>query len=118
MGAPNVVRGGSHSGNVSALDLVREGLLDILSSDYVPASPLQAAFSLVAHGEVSLPEASRLLSANAAQAIGLDERSEIAIGKRADVVRVHGHEPAATNGATPTPVPIVRGVWRTGTGVA
>ena len=46
MGAPNVVRGGSHSGNIAAVDLAREGLLDILSSDYIPSSLLMAALKL------------------------------------------------------------------------
>ena len=49
MGAPNVVRGGSHSGNIAAIDLAREGLLDILSSDYIPSSLLMAALQLPQH---------------------------------------------------------------------
>ncbi|WP_203135577.1 alpha-D-ribose 1-methylphosphonate 5-triphosphate diphosphatase [Microbacterium sp. JZ31] len=119
MGAPNIVRGGSHSGNVAASDLLSLGLLDILSSDYVPASPLQAAFLLFARGGVSLPEASKLISANPARAVGLDDRGAIEPGKRADVIRVHAYDEAPTEqhplGA---PVPIVRGVWREGTRVA
>ena len=73
MGAPNVVRGGSHSGNVSARTLAEDGLLDILSSDYIPFSLIQSAFFL---GEVvdsiSLPQAVAMVSKNPAEAVGLD----------------------------------------------
>ncbi|WP_309069704.1 alpha-D-ribose 1-methylphosphonate 5-triphosphate diphosphatase [Microbacterium sp.] len=119
MGAPNIVRGGSHSGNVAASDLLALGLLDILSSDYVPASPLQAAFLLFARGDVSLPEATRLISANPARAVGLDDRGTIEPGKRADLIRVHAYDEAPTEQhPLGVPVPIVRGVWREGTRVA
>jgi alpha-D-ribose 1-methylphosphonate 5-triphosphate diphosphatase len=105
MGAPNVVRGRSHSGNVSALDLARRGLLDILSSDYVPSSLIQAAFQLPSDvPELSLPEAVQRVSRTPARAVGLDDRGEIAPGKRADLVRVR-----IVNGS-----PIVREVWRQG----
>jgi alpha-D-ribose 1-methylphosphonate 5-triphosphate diphosphatase len=89
MGGPNVVRGGSHSGNVSARVLADEGLLDILSSDYVPASLLLGAMSLVdAPGVAGLPGAIRLVSRNPAIATGLADRGEIAVGKRGDLIRV------------------------------
>ncbi|WP_461208672.1 alpha-D-ribose 1-methylphosphonate 5-triphosphate diphosphatase [Desulfocurvus sp. DL9XJH121] len=88
MGAPNVVRGGSHSGNVSALDMAREGLLDILSSDYVPASLLQAAFALHQTLGETLGQALSRVTSAPARALGLDDRGEIAPGKRADLVRV------------------------------
>ncbi|MEW6704101.1 MAG: alpha-D-ribose 1-methylphosphonate 5-triphosphate diphosphatase [Pseudomonadota bacterium] len=91
-GAPNVVRGGSHSGNVAALDLAREGVLDGLSSDYVPSSLLQAAWCLHARAGFSLPEAVRVISAGPAEAAGLHDRGEIAPGLRADLVRVCEHE--------------------------
>ena len=105
MGAPNVVRGKSHSGNISATDLVRAGLLDILSSDYVPFALLQAAFVLPQRVDgLQLPEALATVTRNPARAAGLDDRGEIAIGKRADLVRVQ-----VING-----LPIVRGVWRQG----
>ncbi|WDR07015.1 alpha-D-ribose 1-methylphosphonate 5-triphosphate diphosphatase [Devosia rhodophyticola] len=105
MGAPNVVRGGSHSGNVSATDLVRAGLLDVLSSDYVPFALLQAAFLLPSRVEdMSLPAALAMVTANPAQAAGLVDRGEIAVGKRADLVRVR-----VIDG-----MPVVRGVWRQG----
>jgi alpha-D-ribose 1-methylphosphonate 5-triphosphate diphosphatase len=109
MGAPNVVRGKSHSGNISATDLVRAGLLDILSSDYVPFAPLQAAFALPqrVHG-FGLPAALATVTRNPARAAGLHDRGEIAIGKRADLVRVR-----LVGG-----LPVVRGVWRQGVRVS
>ncbi|MBO0664389.1 alpha-D-ribose 1-methylphosphonate 5-triphosphate diphosphatase [Jiella sp. MQZ9-1] len=88
MGGPNIVRGGSHSGNIAAHDLLTNGNLDILSSDYVPFSMLLAAFSLARQGVIDLPGAIRLVTANPAGAVGLDDRGEIAVGKRADLVRV------------------------------
>lgn len=118
MGAPNIVRGGSHSGNVAAVELLRLGLLDILSSDYVPISPLQAVFTLAARGDLSLPDGAALVSANPARAIGLDDRGVIEVGRRADVVRVHDHETAGASSAAPVSVPIVRSVWREGVRVA
>ena len=88
MGGPNLVKGGSHSGNVSAETLARLDLLDIFSSDYVPASLLLSAFLL--HGKVgwSLPRAVSTVTRNPAHAIGLRDRGEVAPGKRADLVRV------------------------------
>lgn len=109
MGAPNVVRGGSHSGNVSAIDLLRAGSLDILSSDYVPFSLVQAAFLLVEREETDLAHAVRLISANPADAAGLADRGRIEIGRRADLVRV-----ARSSGRPPRVV----SVWREGTRVA
>lgn len=89
MGAPNVVRGGSHSGNVAARSLADAGMLDILSSDYVPASLLLGAFHLAdCLGIEGLPGAIRLVSKNPAHALGLADRGEIAVGKRADMIRV------------------------------
>lgn len=105
MGAPNVVRGKSHSGNISATDLVEAGLLDILSSDYVPFALLQAVFLLPQRIEgLALPVALATVTANPARAAGLDDRGEIVTGKRADLVRVAAH----------APLPVVRGVWREG----
>ena len=108
MGAPNVVRGGSHSGNVSAISLARQRLLDVLSSDYVPASLLMAAFQLTRDAGYSTPEAVATVSRTPARALGLDDRGEIALGKRADLVQVQ----LAANGAGAHP--IVRAVWRRG----
>lgn len=109
MGGPNVVRGGSHSGNVSARALAEEGLLDILSSDYIPFSLIQSAFFLgeVVEG-ISLPQAIAMVSKNPAEAVGLEDRGTIAPGKRADLVRVRVDEH----------IPVVRTVWREGRRVA
>src|SRR5262245_36426390 len=107
-GAPNVVRGESHSGNVSALALAEEGLVDILSSDYVPASLLPAAFRLVRELEYGLPAAIRLVAGNPADAMGLDDRGRIAPGLRADLARV------AERGG----LPLIRSVWCKGERVA
>jgi len=108
MGAPNVVRGGSHSGNVAAVDLARYLLLDSLSSDYVPASLLMAAFRLVRDADYSIPEAVATVSLNPARSVGLGDRGAIAPGLRADMVQVHldGDQP------------VVRAVWRQGRRVA
>ncbi len=109
MGAPNVVRGGSHSGNASARDLAEAGLLDILSSDYVPAALLMGAFRLTDAPNVGgLPGAIRLVTKNPAEAAGLFDRGEIAIGRRADLVRACAHQGE----------PVVRAVWRAGRRVA
>ncbi len=89
MGAPNVVRGMSHSGNVSARELARSDRLDIISSDYYPNSLLQAAFAMNREMEgISLPQAIAKATVNPARTVGLFERGEIAPGKRADLVRV------------------------------
>jgi len=117
MGAPNVVRGGSHSGNVSALDLARAGLLDSLSSDYVPASLLHAAFILTQQAGFTLPQAMATVTRNPARMVSLEDRGEIAPGKRADFIRVRmaGNENGAGgagNGAGPAP--IVMETWRAG----
>ena len=87
-GAPNVVRGASHSGNVSALELAREGVLDALSSDYVPSSLLLAAWLLHRDAGFSLSDAIGVVSLKPALACGLHDRGTIATGLRADLVRV------------------------------
>jgi alpha-D-ribose 1-methylphosphonate 5-triphosphate diphosphatase len=89
MGAPNVIRGGSHSGNVSAMTLAREGVLDALSSDYVPSSLLRAAWQLADEAGFSVPAAVKVVTRNAALAVGLHDRGEIAPGLRGDLLRVH-----------------------------
>ncbi|MFP6561467.1 alpha-D-ribose 1-methylphosphonate 5-triphosphate diphosphatase [Paraburkholderia sp. B3] len=88
MGAPNLVRGGSHSGNVSALELAQANLLDILSSDYVPSSLLTAAFDLVTQAGWQLPRAMATVSWEPARRAGLTDRGAITPGLRADFVRV------------------------------
>ncbi len=77
MGAPNVVRGGSHSGNVSALEVAQAGYLGSLSSDYVPISLLEAAFALSEAGYMPLHAAVGLVTANPAEAVGLDDRGSL-----------------------------------------
>ncbi len=109
MGAPNVVRGGSHSGNVAATELARLGLLDSLSSDYVPASLLLAAFRLVEEVGFGLPKAVATVTRNPALAVGLDDRGEIAPGRRADLVQVR-----LVEGVDGRRQPVVRAVWREG----
>lgn len=109
MGAPNVVRGGSHSGNIAAVDLAREGLLDIMSSDYIPSSLLMAAMQLPKHvPAIDLAAAVRTVTKTAAEAVGLSDRGEIVAGKRADLIRVHLAQD----------LPVVRSVWREGYRVA
>ena len=91
MGAPNIVRGGSHSGNVAAHKLAQLGMLDILSSDYYPASLLDAVFRVASDEEndFSLEKAVHLVTKNPAQALNLNDRGVIAEGKRADLVLAH-----------------------------
>src|ERR1700688_1628517 len=109
MGAANLVRGSSHSGNVGTAELARAGVLDAMSSDYMPASLLMAAFHLPkAVPAIDLPAAVRTVTAAPAAAVGLDDRGEIAVGKRADLVRVR----------VSRDVPVVRSVWRSGQRVA
>ena len=86
MGAPNLIRGGSHSGNVSAADLARAGHLDILSSDYVPAGLLAGAMILARIWD-DLPRAIATVTANPAEAAALTDRGRIAPGLRADLIR-------------------------------
>jgi alpha-D-ribose 1-methylphosphonate 5-triphosphate diphosphatase len=96
VGAPNLVRSESHSGNVSACELAKLDLLDVISSDYVPSSSLQAAFLLHQRDSWSLPKALATVTSNPAAVVGLTDRGRIEIGKRADVLRVHvrGNTPA------------------------
>lgn len=103
MGAPNVVRGGSHSGNIAAAELARHGVLDILSSDYYPASLLHAAWLLAGQdNDYDLPAAIATVSRAPARAAGLDDRGEIRVGLRADLLqaRAHGEQP------------VIQQVWR------
>lgn len=109
MGGPNVVRGGSHSGNVSAIELARMGLVDILSSDYVPGSLLSATVRLTEVAGLTLPQAVALVSQKPARSIGLHDRGAIALGLRADLVQVR-----MTALADGRQQPVVRAVWRGG----
>ncbi|HYG90634.1 MAG TPA: alpha-D-ribose 1-methylphosphonate 5-triphosphate diphosphatase [Azospirillum sp.] len=109
MGAPNLVRGGSHSGNIAAAELAAEGCLDVLSSDYVPISLIGAAF-LLHKGPLGfpLPGAIATVAGNPARVAGLDDRGVIDTGKRADLVRVHDTDD----------MPVIRAVWREGRRIA
>ncbi len=109
MGAPNIVRGRSHSGNIAAGDLAAAGVLDVLSSDYVPISLIHAPFVLADKTPgVDLSQAIAMVTATPARSVGLTDRGRIAEGLRADLVRVHRQEG----------VPVVRAVWREGRRVA
>jgi alpha-D-ribose 1-methylphosphonate 5-triphosphate diphosphatase len=89
LGAPNVILGGSHSGNLSALEAIREGCADILCSDYYPAALLHAVFRLEAEGILSLPEAVRMLTLNPAQAVDIaGDYGSVEPGKKADLLLV------------------------------
>lgn len=103
MGAPNVVRGGSHSGNIAAKDLAKAGVLDILSSDYYPSALIQAAFMIASmnDNEYSLADAVRLVTANPAAASNLHDRGTLEVGRRADLVQVNSH----------SIMPLVERVW-------
>jgi alpha-D-ribose 1-methylphosphonate 5-triphosphate diphosphatase len=87
-GAPNVVRGGSHTGWTRASDMIAKGLCSILASDYYYPAPLLAAFRLVADRVLPLPQAWNLISAAPAQAAGLTDRGLLAEGRRADIILV------------------------------
>ena len=103
MGAPNLIRGGSHSGNVAAEELAKQGLLDMVSSDYVPSALLLSAFH-VAHMWNDLPRAVATVTRNPAKAARLNDRGVLEVGMRGDVLRVR------QSGQTP----LLRGVWSRG----
>jgi alpha-D-ribose 1-methylphosphonate 5-triphosphate diphosphatase len=107
-GAPNIVRGGSHSGNVAAADLVRAGAVDAFASDYVPASLVEAAFLAAEQTGITLPQAVALITDRPARMAHLSDRGRLEAGLRGDLVRVRVHEG----------MPVVRQVWRTGERVA
>jgi alpha-D-ribose 1-methylphosphonate 5-triphosphate diphosphatase len=103
-GAPNIVRGGSHSGNVNASDLVAAGAVDAFASDYVPPSLVEAAFQVAREARIGLPAAIAMVAEHPARMAGLADRGRLEVGLRADVVRVRLHET----------LPIVRQVWSAG----
>ena len=109
MGSPNLIRGGSHSGNIAAADLARADLLDMFASDYIPASLLQAAFRLTADDfGLSIPRAVAMVAERPAHALGLADRGRLEVGRRADLVEVQLVRER----------PIVRSVWSAGRRVA
>lgn len=103
-GAPNVVRGGSHSGGVSVAELAEKDLLDGLSSDYVPASLLQAVLKLYDKHGIALPAAMAKVTWKVADILGLKDRGHLKPGLRADLVRFRAL------GATP----VIATVWSQG----
>lgn len=103
MGAPNLLRGGSHSGNVAAHELVENGLLDILSSDYAPSSLLAGAVRLgLEMGNMA--QGLKKVTQAPAQATNLYDRGSLEIGKRADMLRFN----------LINDLPITRGLWVAG----
>ncbi len=86
MGAPNAYRGESNTGNLSARQAIRVGVVDILASDYFPAAMFHCAQILAAQGEMPLYESMKLISQHPAEAMGLHDRGQIAVGQRADLV--------------------------------
>ena len=103
-GAPNIVRGGSHSGNVNAIDLLRSGAVDAFASDYVPPSLVEASFQCSREEGITLPAAVAMISDHPARMSGLPDRGRLETGLRADIVRVRMHGT----------LPIVRQVWSAG----
>ncbi|MGJ4947948.1 alpha-D-ribose 1-methylphosphonate 5-triphosphate diphosphatase [Bradyrhizobium sp. HKCCYLS20291] len=92
-GAPNVVRGGSHTGWTRASDMIAKGLCSVLASDYYYPAPLLAAYRLAADGILPLAQAWNLISAGPARAAGLSDRGALAAGARADIVLVDDSMP-------------------------
>ncbi|WP_454726010.1 MULTISPECIES: alpha-D-ribose 1-methylphosphonate 5-triphosphate diphosphatase [Cupriavidus] len=93
-GAPNVVRGGSHTGAPDATEMIAAGLCDVLASDYYYPAPLQAAFRVAQLGVLPLPAAWELVSRNPARAAGLTDRGTLGPGLRADAILVDDRNPA------------------------
>jgi alpha-D-ribose 1-methylphosphonate 5-triphosphate diphosphatase len=88
LGAPNVVRGGSHTGAMDAATAVKAGLCDVLTTDYFYAAPLNAVCKLANNTPEDLPDCWNLVSANAAKAAGLSDRGSLTAGQRADVLAI------------------------------
>lgn len=107
-GAPNLVRGGSHSGNVAAADLVRAGLVDVFASDYVPPAMIEAVWRAAAETGISLPAAVATITDAPARMLKMADRGRIEAGRRADLVRIR------PLGA----MPVVRSTWRAGERIA
>ena len=107
-GAPNIVRGGSHSGNVAAAELIAEGVIDALASDYVPAALIESAFIAFERSMLSLPDAVAMITDAPAKMARLADRGRLEAGLRADLVQVRSF----------MAIPVVRQVWRAGDRIA
>jgi alpha-D-ribose 1-methylphosphonate 5-triphosphate diphosphatase len=108
VGAPNIVAGRSHIDNVSGSDLAAKGLVDVVCSDYIPASLLHALWALTRSPVgLDLPRAIAMGSKRPAELFGFTDRGEIAIGQRADLIRVRDR----------AGVPVVGGTWVLGRAV-
>ena len=103
-GAPNILRGKSQSGSMKAIEAIHEGVADCLCADYSPASLIVAIFKIPELSELDLPAAVRLVTSNPAKAARLDDRGEIAVGKRADLIAIDN----------PAGLPQVSQVWSNG----
>jgi alpha-D-ribose 1-methylphosphonate 5-triphosphate diphosphatase len=113
-GAPNIVRGGSHSGNLAAADLVRIGAVDALASDYVPAALVEAAWRCAGEAGITLPAAVAMITDRPARMARLGDRGRIEPGLRADLVQIRPLGGLPPHGD----LPVVRRVWRAGARVA
>jgi len=109
-GAPNLLRGGSQSGNVAVRDLLAEGLVDVLASDYVPRSPFDAAIAIAADPDLGVPlhAAVAMATAAPARAAGLADRGALSVGRRADIALIR-----PLGGPRPRRVHL-RALWRAG----
>ncbi|ONG57265.1 phosphonate metabolism protein PhnM [Pseudoroseomonas deserti] len=107
-GAPNIVRGGSHSGNVAAADLVRAGLVDVFASDYVPPAMIEAVWRAAEETGIPLHKAVATITDEPARMLRMADRGRLEAGLRADVVRIRPLEG----------IPVVRSVWRAGERIA
>ncbi|MBU8538182.1 alpha-D-ribose 1-methylphosphonate 5-triphosphate diphosphatase [Falsiroseomonas tokyonensis] len=107
-GAPNIVRGGSHSGNVAVSDLMHDQAVDVLASDYVPPAMVEAAWLAAGQGHTTLPAAIAMITDTAARMAGFTDRGRLEAGLRADLVQIRPHEGHA----------VVRKVWRAGERIA
>ncbi|MFV9506064.1 MAG: alpha-D-ribose 1-methylphosphonate 5-triphosphate diphosphatase [Oscillochloridaceae bacterium umkhey_bin13] len=113
MGAPNALRGTSHSGNLSAREALEAGLVDGLAADYHPATLVQAAFGLAAQGVISLSQAVALISTGPAMALGLTDRGQLLVGQQADLCLVEQGSPTRVRATLRAGAPIYwdRAMW-------
>jgi alpha-D-ribose 1-methylphosphonate 5-triphosphate diphosphatase len=112
-GAPNALRGESHSGNVSARELIALGLCDSLASDYLPSTLLGAVAGLVHSGVCGLPSAMALVTAGPATTVGLDDRGRLEPGQRGDLIVFDLHGALPTVRLVASQAPTVRAARET-----